>query len=79
MHKTKGGKFAPKGALQGRHKGDPIPVALKLKAVKLHLEEGLVFKRPCHTLSHKRDADAFASVREILEAAKKNPWNPAPA
>ena len=42
-------------------------------------EEGLVFKRPRHTLSHKRDADAFAAVRDILDRAKKNAWNPAPA
>jgi transposase len=41
-------------------------------------EEGLVFKRPKHTLSHKRDKDGFAKVRDLLEEAKKSPWNPIP-
>ena len=41
-------------------------------------EEGLVFKRPKHTLSHKRDKDGFAEVRDILDRAKKSPWNPIP-
>ncbi len=41
-------------------------------------EEGLVFKRPKHTLAGKRDEDAFASVRAILEEAKKGHWNPIP-
>jgi len=41
-------------------------------------EEGLVFKRPKHSLSMKRNADAFASVRHLLDEAKKNPWNPVP-
>lgn len=35
-------------------------------------EEGLVFKRPKHTLAQKRDKDAFAEVRGILEQVKKN-------
>ena len=42
-------------------------------------EEGLVFKRPKHTLVNKRDEDAFAEVRDILDRAKKSPWNPVPA
>ena len=42
-------------------------------------EEGLVFKRPRHTLKPKRDPDAFAAVRDLLDRAKKNAWNPAPA
>lgn len=42
-------------------------------------EEGLVFKRPKHTLANKRDADAFAEVRDILDQVKKSPWNPVPA
>ena len=42
-------------------------------------EEGLVFKRPKHTLADKRDEDAFAEVRDILDRAKKSPWNPVPA
>ena len=41
-------------------------------------EQGLVFKRPKHTLSKKQDKDAFAAVRDILEQAKKSPWNPVP-
>jgi transposase len=41
-------------------------------------EEGLVFKRPKHTLAQKRDKDAFAEVQDILEQVKKSPWNPAP-
>jgi transposase len=41
-------------------------------------EQGLVFKRPKHTLAKKRDKDAFAAVRDILEQAKKNPWNSVP-
>ena len=41
-------------------------------------EEGLVFKKPKHTLKGKRDKDAFAAVRDLLEAAKKSPWNPIP-
>jgi transposase len=41
-------------------------------------EEGLVFKRPKHTLAQKRDKDAFAEVRDILEQIKKSPWNPVP-
>ena len=41
-------------------------------------EEGLVFKRPKHTLTQKRDKDAFAEVRDILEQVKKTPWNPVP-
>jgi len=40
--------------------------------------EGLVFKRPKHTLAQKRDKDAFAEVRDILEQIKKSPWNPMP-
>ena len=39
-------------------------------------EEGLVFKRPKHTLAQKRDKDAFAEVRDILKQIKKSPWNP---
>ncbi len=41
-------------------------------------EEGLVFKRPKHTLSQKRDKNAFAEVQDILEQVKKSPWNPIP-
>jgi len=41
-------------------------------------EEGLVFKRPKHTLAHKRDPDAFAQVRQLLEEVKKGYWNPVP-
>ena len=41
-------------------------------------EEGLVFKRPKHTLAPKRDQDAFAEVRHVLEQVKKSPWNPVP-
>jgi len=41
-------------------------------------EEGLVFKRPKHTLAKKRDKDAFAEVRDLLEQVKKSPWNPVP-
>lgn len=41
-------------------------------------EEGLVFKRPKHTLAQKRDKDAFTEVRGILEQIKKSPWNPVP-
>jgi transposase len=41
-------------------------------------EEGLVFKRPKHTLAGKRDEDAFREVRDLLEQVKKSPWNPMP-
>ena len=41
-------------------------------------EEGLVFKRPKHTLAGQRDEDAFADVRDILNRVKKSPWNPVP-
>jgi hypothetical protein len=41
-------------------------------------EEGLVFKRPKHTLAEKRDEDAFTEVRDVLEQVKKSPWNPVP-
>ncbi len=42
-------------------------------------EEGLVFKRPKHTLAHKRDPDAFAQVRELSPGRiKKGYWNPVP-
>jgi len=41
-------------------------------------EEGVVFKRPKHTLAPKRDEDGFAEVRDILERVKKSPWNPVP-
>ncbi len=41
-------------------------------------EEGLVFKRPKHTLAQKRDKDAFAEVQDILEQLKKSQWNPVP-
>ena len=41
-------------------------------------EEGLVFKRPKHTLAQKRDKDGFAAVRDLLEQVKKSPWNPIP-
>lgn len=41
-------------------------------------EEGLVFKRPKHSLAQKRDKDGFAQVRELLEQVKKSPWNPIP-
>jgi transposase len=41
-------------------------------------EQGLVFKRPKHTLDQKRDQDAFAEVRDVLEQVKKSPWNPVP-
>lgn len=42
-------------------------------------EEGLVFKRPKPSLAGKRDADAFAEVRDILDRAKQSPYNPIPA
>jgi putative transposase len=42
-------------------------------------QEGLAFKRPKHTLAKKRDEDAFAGVRDLLDQAKKSPWNPVPA
>jgi transposase len=42
-------------------------------------EEGLVFKRPKHTLKGKRDEDAFAAVRDLLDRLKESPWNPIPA
>ena len=35
-------------------------------------EQGLVFKRPKHTLAQKRDQDAFAEVRDVLEQVKKS-------
>lgn len=41
-------------------------------------EEGLVFKRPKHTLAEKRDPKAFAEVQAILDHLKKSPWNLAP-
>ena len=41
-------------------------------------EEGLVFKRPKHSLAQKRNKDAFAEVRDLLEQVKKSPWNPIP-
>ncbi len=41
-------------------------------------KEGLVFKRPKHTLAQKRDKDAFAEVKDILEQLKKSQWNPVP-
>ena len=41
-------------------------------------EEGLVFKRPKHTLAQKRNKDGFAEVRDLLEQVKKSPWNPIP-
>jgi transposase len=41
-------------------------------------EENLVFKRPKHSLAEKRDGDAFASVRHLLDELKKSPWNPVP-
>ncbi len=41
-------------------------------------EEGLIFKRPKHTLAQKRDKDGFAEVRDLLEQVKKSPWNPIP-
>jgi transposase len=41
-------------------------------------EEGLVFKRPKHTLAEKRDPKAFAEVQAILDHLKKSPWNPVP-
>ena len=41
-------------------------------------EEGLVFKRPKHSLKEKRDPKAFAAVKRHLDAVKKSPWNPVP-
>jgi transposase len=41
-------------------------------------EEGLVFKRPQHTLAGKRDEDAFREMRDLLARVKKSPWNPVP-
>lgn len=41
MHKTKGSKVAPKGALQRGGKRVSTPLELRLKAVKLYLEEGI--------------------------------------
>jgi transposase len=37
-------------------------------------EEGFAFRRPRHSLAHKRDADAFARVRKTLDALKKTAW-----
>lgn len=42
-------------------------------------EEGLVFKRPKHSLREKRDGEAFAAVQGLLDRFKKSPWNPVPA
>ncbi len=42
-------------------------------------EEELVLKRPKHTLKGKRDEDAFATVRGLLDQFKNSPWNPIPA
>ena len=41
-------------------------------------EEGLVYKRPKHSLKGKRDPKAFASVKRHLDELKKSPWNPVP-
>jgi transposase len=41
-------------------------------------EEGLVFKRPKHSLKEKRDPKAFAAVKRHLDALEKSPWNPVP-
>jgi len=41
-------------------------------------EEGLVFKRPKHSLKGKRDPKAFATVKRHLDELKKSPWNPVP-
>lgn len=41
-------------------------------------QEGLVCKRPKHSLAAKRDGDAFAAVRGLLDELKKSPWNPVP-
>jgi transposase len=51
----------------------------KTRVRQIMKEEGLVFKRPKHTLKGKRDEDAFAAVRSILDQLKKSPWNPIPA
>ena len=62
------------------HMAKEINILLSESRVRqIMKEEGLVFKRPKHTLANKRDADAFAEVRDILDRAKKNPWNPVPA
>jgi len=42
-------------------------------------EEGLVFKRPKHSLREKRDGEAFAAVQGLLARFKEGPWNPVPA
>jgi transposase len=42
-------------------------------------EERLVFKRPKHSLRKKRDPEAFAAVKGLLDELKKSPWNPVPA
>lgn len=42
-------------------------------------EEQLVFKCPKHSLADKRNPDAFAAVRQILDELKKMPWIPVPA
>ena len=45
-------------------------------------EQDLAYKRPKHALDGKRrsqgHADAFASVRHLLDELKKSPWNPVP-
>ena len=51
----------------------------KTRVRQIMKEEGLVFKRPKHTLKGKRDEDAFAAVRDLLDQFKKSPWNPIPA
>ena len=39
-------------------------------------QEGLVFKRPRHTLENKRDKEAFRKVKGLLDELKKTPWTP---
>jgi transposase len=50
----------------------------KSRVRQIMKEENLVFKRPKHTLAHKRNRDGFAEVRDLLEKAKKSSWSPIP-
>ena len=45
----------------------------ELRVRQIMKEEGLVFKRPKHTVAQKRDNNAFAEVRNIQEKVKKSP------
>jgi transposase len=41
-------------------------------------EEGLVFKRPKHTLAKQRDPEVFREIQAMLDDLKKRPWYPVP-